>query len=320
MSLDPHVVADRRQLKRTVNVWRFLAFIFIGVGLFLILHSLNSAGGGFVITNDHIAEVRIDGEIRARPKLIKQLDKLSQNTNVKGVIVSINSHGGTSVGGESIYAALRILSKQKPTVAQMWEIATSAGYMVALGAEHIVAYNTTITGSIGAIIAWADFSELLSRTGVKYNEIKSSAMKAEPSPFKPISPEGREMNELVLKNTYDWFVRLVAERRNLEIEKVRELADGRLVNGRMARELKLIDGVGGRKTVKKWLESKGVNRNLNVIRVYPVQKSRLKRVIEMSIDGFMKTIESKVVDFLEIFDGGAKARALLSMSIARPDR
>jgi len=197
-------------------------------------------------------------------KLLETVDTLTTNDAVKGVIVSIDSPGGATSAGEALYAALRKLAAKKPTVAHVGSLAASAGYLTAIGTDHIVTRRTALTGSIGVLVQWGDVSKLMDMVGVKLDEVKSTPLKAEPTPFKPTSPEARAMLDKVVKDTYAWFVDLVAERRGLTPERARELADGRVVTGAQALELKLVDEIGEESVAVAWLETKGVEKGLKI--------------------------------------------------------
>jgi len=125
--------------------------------------------------------------------LIDLIDKVAKSDAVRGVVIDIDSPGGASVGGEAVYEAVRRLSAKKPTVAYIGSLGASAAYMIALGADRIVARRTALTASIGVIAQWPDVSRLLDTIGVKMEEVKSAPLKAEPNPFKPASPEAKAM-------------------------------------------------------------------------------------------------------------------------------
>jgi protease-4 len=213
--LDPDVVADRRRLKRRLFWWRALAFGLAVVALIAVAVRLGGVGDLVDKARPHIARVTVKGIILDDRKMLETLAKLGTTEAVKGVIVSIDSPGGSTAGGEGLYTALRALAAKKPTVAHVGTLAASAGYLTAIGTDHIVARRTALTGSIGVLVQWGDVSKLMDMAGVKLDEVKSSPMKAEPTPFKPTSPEARAMLDKVVQDTYRWFVGLVAERRGL---------------------------------------------------------------------------------------------------------
>ena len=131
-----------------------------------------------------IARIAIEGTITDDRDQLAMLKKIKDAKHVDGVLVFVNSPGGTTTGGESLYGALREVAEKKPVVAQFGTVAASAGYIVGLGTDHIVARGNTITGSVGVLAQWPEVSELLSKLGVKFNEVKSGELKAAPNPFR----------------------------------------------------------------------------------------------------------------------------------------
>lgn len=277
MSIDADALLDRRRLKRRLFFWRAAAFVAVAglAGLAYVAWS----GDTTLVPTDRVARVGISGFIGTDRKYADLFEQLAENDHVKGVIVELETPGGSTAGGEAIYEAIRKLAEKKPTVARMEAMATSAGYLIAIAADHVVARRNALTGSIGVIVQWPDASKLLDTVGVKYEDVKSSPMKAEPSPFKPASPESKAMLERAVLDSYDWFVARVAERRKLAPERARELADGRVVTGAMALDLALVDAVGGEDAARDWLATKGVDRKLKVVDAYPRSKGSWGRLV-----------------------------------------
>ena len=131
------------------------------------------------------------------------------------MVISINSPGGTTTGSEELYRNIRRLAEKKPVVTFVDGTAASGGYITAIAADYIVARETSLVGSIGVLFQYPDLSGLMGQVGVKVEEVKSAPLKAEPSPFKPTSPEARAALQPVVNDTYDWFKTLVRERRRL---------------------------------------------------------------------------------------------------------
>ena len=224
---------------------------------------------------DHIAKVKIEGTITEDEELIERLEKIRKSSAVKGVILAIDSPGGTTAGGESIFDEVRQLAAEKPVVAQVGTLAASAGYMIASATDHIVARKSSIVGSIGVLIQFPDVTGLMDKIGVKLEEVKSSPLKAEPSPFNPTTEEERAMVRKLILDSYDWFVGIVDERRPLTRAEVMALADGSIFTGRQALANKLIDALGGEREAIGWLATKGVDPELKVIE-WKSEKSRLR--------------------------------------------
>lgn len=264
---------DRYRMRRKLTFWRVTA-------LFLIAIAIATAGfwlyrddyGG--LAADHIAKVKIKGTITEDDRLIGLLERIRKSTAVKGVILEINSPGGTTAGGEATFDEVRRVAADKPVVAEVGGFAASAAYMIAAASDHIVARKTSIVGSIGVLVEFPDVTGLMDKVGVKLEAIKSSPLKAEPSPFNPTTDAERAMVQKLVSDSYDWFVGLVAERRPLSHDQVLALADGSIFTGRQALANKLIDEVGGEREAVAWLATKGVDSNLKVIEWKPKGSGR----------------------------------------------
>jgi protease-4 len=164
-----------------------------------------------------------------------------------------------------LFDALRRLAAKKPMVSVVDGLAASGGYIAALGSDRIVARQTSLVGSIGVLFQFPNVGRLLDTVGVKLEEIKSSPLKAAPNGFEPTSPEARAALQSVVDDNYDWFKRLVRERRHLSDPEVAAVSDGRVHSGRQGAVLKLIDEIGGEPEAIAWLErEKGVAKDLAV--------------------------------------------------------
>ncbi len=253
MSFDADAIVDRRRLRRKVVFWRIAAFL---VAAIAIVGGIAWAGGFGPLSKRsmHIARVGVSGVIiddRARLKMIRQLAK---NDRVAAVIVDINSPGGSTVGGEALYQALRELAEKKPVVAQIGTLGASAGYMTAIAADYIVARHTSLTGSIGVYIQYGNIGGLLDTIGVKVDVVRSGPLKAEPN-FHSEPPQAvRDNLQAVIDDSYEWFVALVAERRKMDDQAVRGVAQGGIYSGEAARRLGLVDALGGEEASIAWLE------------------------------------------------------------------
>ena len=264
MTLDVDALMDRRRLKRQVAMWRILAIALAVAAVLAILGRLAASGGNYV------ARLNVSGIIAEDLKRDKALDDAADNNRIKAIIVSINSPGGTVVGAEQLYNRLRDVATKKPVVVTMGTLATSAGYYIALGGDRIFAYDGTITASIGVIFQSTDLTALMERIGVKMEQIKSGAVKASPNPFEKTNPEARAVIDALVKDSFDQFIGLVKSRRRLTDEQARTIADGRIVTGRVARGLNLVDEIGGEDEARAWLErEKKVSRSLKVKNIDP---------------------------------------------------
>ena len=248
MTHDSDMLVERRRLKRGLALWRALA---IAALVTVVLVGVARIDG--LVARDHVARLAVDGIIFADRAVIEALADVADDSRAKALIVSIDSPGGTFVGGETMYHALRGVAAKKPVVAVMGGVATSAGYMTALAADRIFAHEGTITGSIGVMVQTTDLTGLLDKLGVSAEAIKSSPLKATPSPFEPLTEQARAATQSIIDDMHALFTAMVAERRGFADERARELADGRVYSGRQALELALIDAIGGEATAREWL-------------------------------------------------------------------
>jgi len=263
---EAELIAERRRLKRSRAFWRGGAIAVAAAALAVFVGRSEFAAS----YQPYIAELRLAGVIVDDQDLIEALQDTMDSRNAKALVLRIDSPGGTVVGGESFYRTVRAIAADKPVVAVLGEVAASGGYMVAIAADHIVAREGTITGSIGVLMQTTDVTGLLGKLGVSAEAIKSAPLKAVPSPFEPLSEQGRAATQVLIDDMYDMFVGMVAERRNFDRETAVKLADGRVYTGRQAKANGLVDALGGMGEARDWIASKGVDGDLplRAIRVW----------------------------------------------------
>lgn len=265
MSFDADAIVDRRRLRRKLTFWRVAAFTIAAVLLAGAFVSLVGFGGPSK-RSAHIARIEIGGVIVDDRKRIEMIEKLSENDAVKGVVLSVNSPGGSTTGGESLYEALRNLADKKPMATIIGTLGASAGYMTAVAADHVIARHNSLTGSIGVYIQYGNIKGLLDTLGIEFDVVKSGPLKAQPNFFQPTTDAARQNLQAVIDDSYNWFVKIVAERRKMDEGKVRDLANGGIYSGIRAQSLGLVDAVGGEKDATDWLvEERGVPADLPVI-------------------------------------------------------
>lgn len=252
-------VLDFRQMRRRLWKWRIAALV-----LLVLLLAVLAERAPDTPSEAHIARYEISGGIADDPARDQLLADLAKDENAKGLILRINSPGGTVAGSEALYESLRLVAAQKPVVAVMSEMAASGGYMAAIGADYIIARRNTLTASVGVIFMAPNFAGAMEKVGVSMMEIRSGARKAEPTPFKPLDPAIRAAEEETVKEAAKWFIELVAERRKLSAEAREIISDGRVVLGHEAKALGLIDEIGGEEQALAWLTEKGIDSNLPV--------------------------------------------------------
>jgi len=264
MSLDSDMIVDRRRIRRKLTFWRVAAAL-IAIAAIAGFGLMVAPGGrGTFASAGTIARVQINGLIRSDTDRVEALERL-ENSRAAAVIVHINSPGGTTAGSEQLYDSLMRLKAKKPLVVVVEGLAASGGYITAIAADHIVAQQSSLVGSIGVLFQYPNVADLLKTIGVKIEEVKSSPLKAAPNGYEPTSPEARAALDSLVKDSYAWFKGLVKERRGMDDANLEKVADGRVFTGRQAVDLKLVDQLGDEKTAVAWLvEQKGVQKGLPV--------------------------------------------------------
>ena len=277
--MDAETILERRRLRRRASFWRVAAFVIlavalaVGAGVATDFRGLEGAASG-----GHVADIKVDGFIMTRPAAVDVIDRAAKASSVKAILLHIDSGGGAASGGEALYRAIRRASETKPVVAVIDGLGASAAYMTAIAADHVVARESAITGSIGVIFQYGNVEELLRKVGVEYFEIKSAPLKGEPSLFHETDPAAAAMLKRVIDDTYEWFVGLVAERRDLPMATARQLADGSIYSGRQALRLKLVDELGGDQEARAWLE-----KEKNISADLPLREWKPDELVRLSL-------------------------------------
>jgi protease IV len=262
MSMDADALVDRRRLRRKVSFWRVVAALvaiigLVGIGLMALPNSTGS---------NQIARVEIGGIITGDKPTRELLKLLSDDSSVKGVVLSIDSPGGTVTGSEALYLAIREMAAKKPTVAVIENVGASGAYIAALGTDRIIARSTAVVGSIGVVAQIPNATRLLNTVGIDVESVRSSPLKAMPSGIEPTPPAARAALEAMVLDNFDWFKGLVRERRKLDEAGLTAVADGRVFTGRQALPLKLIDSIGDEEQARRWFEAdKGLAPRLPIV-------------------------------------------------------
>jgi protease-4 len=272
MSLDADTIVDRRRMRRKLTFWRVFAILLAICAVVAIGAALRVPGTGALTGQQAgtIARVTITGLIRSDQQRVEALERLGKS-RARAVIVHVNSPGGTTAGSEQLHDSLTRLKQQKPLVVVVDGLAASGGYITALAADHIVALETSLVGSIGVLFQYPNVAELLKTLGIKIEEIKSSPLKAAPNGFEPTSPEARAAIESIVSDSYAWFRNMVKTRRQLDDAALDRVADGRVFTGRQGLTLKLVDEIGDERAAIAWLaKEKNIDANT------PVRDYRLR--------------------------------------------
>jgi len=231
--------------KHPVLLGIFLLFL-VGVAFFLLVYALGSVTEdkqSFSL-NNKVGVVKIEGFIGDIHDVVEQMNQFGKDDSIKAVILRIDSPGGGVASSQEIYQAVNDLKKKKKVVASMGSVAASGGYMVACATDKIVANPGTLTGSISAVMHFANVEELLKKVGLKATVVKSGKFKDIGSPVREMTPDEKALLQDLVDDISDQFIEMVSKDRNIPKENVRKIADGRVFTGRQAHKLGLVDYLG----------------------------------------------------------------------------
>lgn len=218
-----------------------LALFFVAIWVLLVLIEGTGLPGG-----RRVAIVELDGIILESESVVRELQEHHENPRVRAVVLRINSPGGVVAPTQEIHAAVQRLRKAgKPVVASLGSVAASGGYYVATAADRIYANPGTLTGSIGVVMQMANVEALLKKVGVDYVVVKSGQYKDLGSFARTMTAEERKILQALLDDVYNQFVDAVAQGRGLDRQVVLGFADGRIVSGQQAKQLRMLDSLGG---------------------------------------------------------------------------
>jgi protease-4 len=244
------------------------AAVVLGVifgGLFLVLFgfmllaysAVKSTAGGVSLDLETTAGVRL-GVVEAKgtigeaspsgvdaDKVVKLLKKYEKDDDIKGIVLRVDSPGGAVAPSQEIHDAIKRIKAKKKVVVSMGTLAASGGYYISAPADRIYAEPGTLTGSIGVIFMHFNVRGLLEWARIDQTTLKTGKYKDTLSPFRPIQETDREEIQGLSDDVYGQFVQAVAQGRGLPESRVREIAEGRIYTGRKAKELKLVDELGG---------------------------------------------------------------------------
>ncbi len=264
-------------LRKSRFRWRMVAFLALAIAVLALFARIGIEDN--IKGSEQIARIIINDIITTDPDRLKIFEKISKNENIKAVIISINSPGGTTAGGEELYEAISKLREQKPVVSVIHELGASAAYMSAIATDRIYARRLSIVGSIGVLYQHIDASKLMQTIGIDFDKVSTGPLKAEPDIDEPLEGEVRASMQALVDDSYEWFVDIVSERRDLSRNKVLDLADGRILTGRMALKTKLIDAIGSEAEAITWLEKeKNIEENLKTVTYFPLPENELEQL------------------------------------------
>ncbi len=197
-----------------------------------------------LLTSAKVGVVEIRGVILDVKEILEEIKTFRDDASIKAIVLRIESPGGGVGPSQEIYQEIRQTIAKKPVVASMGGIAASGGYYVASAANHIVANPGTLTGSIGVIVRFGNFSGLFDKVGYEMVTLKSGQFKDVGNPSRKMTPEEEAITQKLIDEVHQQFIQDVVKARNLPEDEVRQVADGRVLTGALAKQLGLIDELG----------------------------------------------------------------------------
>lgn len=240
---------------------------------------------------EKVGVVEIVGVIANSREILEQLKRFREDEDIKAIVVRVDSPGGVVGPSQEIYREVVRTRTTKKVIASMGAVAASGGYYVIAGADGIVANPGTITGSIGVIMEYTNFRELFHKIGLSPVVIKSGKFKDAGSPVRDMTPEEEQLLKDFVDQLHQQFVSAIAEGRRIELEKVQELADGRIYTGQDAKEIGLVDRIGNLEDAIEWAgRLAGIEGE--IVPVYPAPKKI--SVLRLLTESIMEHLVGKI--------------------------
>ena len=267
-----------------------MLLVFFFTVLYLLGRFMGRSGSTQFAFGDKIAIVEIRGVITQAAGVIEELQQYEEDEGVKAVILRIDSPGGGVGPSQEIHREIVKIKSKKKVITSMGSVAASGGYYIAAASDLIVANPGTITGSIGVLMEFTNFEDLLKKIGIKGVVVKSGEHKDMGSPFREMTPEEKKILQGVIDNVHQQFIQAVAEGRKLDRAKVAQVADGRILTGEQAKQLGLVDQIGNlQDAINTAAKMVGIEGKPTIL--YPKKKFSL---LELLVQG----ITSAILDIL----------------------
>ena len=315
---------------KTAKVVIILCILSLLVGFFCIdsdtLYGISEINSGHVISNTNkIAVIELDGTIASSyetglftseasaSNLLKSLKSAMLDNSIKGVVIKINSPGGTVAMSQNIYNQIMETKKYKPVIAVLDDVAASGGYYIASAADRIIAQRGSLTGSIGVIFSFMDYHSLLSdKLNINPIVIKSGKYKDIGSGTRPMTAEEKNLMQSIVDDSYAQFLNAIIEgrikrkdkysvpKKDLTLKVLKDNADGRVFTGRQAVRLGFADAIGGMDVAQKMIEKMAQEKFYNSLAAKLViynKKSTLSEYL-YGISEYSSKNDIKITDFI----------------------
>jgi len=266
------------------------AFAVAGLALVTIMTAVLSGPGGRY-SGEKVGVVESNGPIVDSRKILQDIKSFRDSDAVKAIIVRVDSPGGSVGPSQEIYREIQKTTDQKKVIVSMGSVAASGGYYLSVGADGIVANPGTITGSIGVIMGYTNFEELMRKIGLSAVVIKSGPFKDTGSPTRPMSDDEKELLQEVTRQIHDQFVEAIGKGRKMNHQDVEAIADGRIFTGQKALELGLVDRLGNFEDAVAWAgELGGITGKIET--VYP-EKEKLS-ITDYMLESSLRLWQSRL--------------------------
>lgn len=264
----------------------FFATIF-GISMLVFLGTRDSDFN----MGEKVGVVEISGVITDSKEIVNNIKKYRDNDSIKAIVIRIDSPGGAVGPSQEIFREVRKTIGKKKIITSMGSVAASGGYYIAAGTDGIMANPGTITGSIGVIIGFTNFEEILQKIGLYPVVVKSGEYKDIGSPVRKMTEKEKKLLQDFVDDTHMQFVDAVSEGRNMDIAKVKSIADGRIFTGQMAKKLGLVDRLGNIEDAIEWAgRLGGVKGKISAVYSKKADSSFLEYFIESSANKIISRV------------------------------
>jgi protease IV len=274
--------------RRHPYLYFILVFTAIVSATTIITSMLTMAGSVWskISAGEKVGVVEITAMIVDSKDHIDRIKTFAEDDAIRAIVVRVNSPGGAVAPSQEIYREIRKASAMKPVIASMGTFAASGGYYIAAAADGIIANPGTITGSIGVILGYTNFKELFEKIGLYPVVIKSGEYKDIASPVREMTDEEEALLQQFSDGVHDQFIRHVAEARDISVDEIRQIADGRIFSGETALELGLVDRLGNLEDAIEWAGREGGIKG-PIEAVYPPKKKLpfIRYLVEEAVAG-----------------------------------
>ncbi len=232
------------QYKNKNRIYGVIVIAVLVILTFMV--SRKESDGKWFDNSKRIAVLPLEGEINESRKWVSSLKRFAENDRIAGILIPINSPGGQVAPSQELYHAIRKIrdNSNKPIFVSMASVAASGGYYAALGADSIFANDGTLTGSIGVIMQFPIYSNLMEKVGVGMRTVKSQEFKDAGSPFREMNAAEQAYFQSIIDDVYNQFTEVVSQERGIDEINMQSLGNGRVFTGRQAYHAGLVDALG----------------------------------------------------------------------------